>query len=257
MNRRLIDPVPGYAGMEGSIEGTKITLLNASTELPQKNQVTIGTATPEIEYAINIDSYTATYTSTTTDTASNIGANLAAAVNIAGLGVYAIASSTTGDIELVGTNGKPFSIYLSGGDAGFVASPLQAAAESSPIEFGKLIVTGATDKINVGRLPSDPVQRIRGISTQMHKGQEHRLGLGARYENTEPMCVKVTGSIWVEFEGEADITQPINYRFAAQGDLTELGGFTSTSDAGTAPLPSSSFLHVDGRLAEILINLLS
>ena len=97
---------------------------------------------------------------------------------------------------------------------------------------------------------------MRGITVHIQKGQIY--GGGAYYERTEPMSVRARGPIWVVAEdGLFDRTQPIHYRFAAQGDKTELGAITTTADAGTAPLPTATFLQLDGTdLAEINLNLL-
>lgn len=248
-----IESQPAFPGMEGSIEGARITLLNASNEVAQRNQITVGTVVANTDYTVIIDNRNITYRSSATDTATSIGSQLRQEINLAGLGVTATSDATTGDLTLTGTPGKPFDLIITGGDAGYVASQSATAAKSAPVKFGRVVVHEIADDLGVGRLPSNNSQAVRGISMHTHKGQKFMTG-GACYKHGEPMAVKIGGSIWVNFEGVPDITLPINYRFAATGDFTELGTLTSTLDGGTAQLPNAKFLAIEGTLAEILIN---
>jgi len=252
MSFRIEQPA-GVPGMEGSIDGTRITLLNASNELPQKDDIAIGTVTPLVDYIAIIDNINSTYTSTAIDTATTIGANLAEAININGLGVTAISDPTTGDISLTGTNGIPYDLILSGGDvATFLASPVQASAISSEIKFGRVIVRDIADDLDIGRLPTDNIQIPAGFTILSHKEQKY-MG-GACYRSGEEMPVKINGTTWIEFESLIDKTLPIHYRFQAVGVFTELGTLTTTPDAGTAVLPNASFFNIQGAtLAEVFL----
>ncbi len=247
-----IESMPGMPGMEGAIEGTRISLLNSSNQIPQRNQVAIGTIVADTEYQVIIDAYPVAYTSTALDTATTIGSNLAGAINLAGLGMNAVSDPTTGDITLDGYPGENHDVQVTGGGGGFTLATLQAAATSAPIKFGRVVVTDVNDDLGIGRLPSSDTQMVRGISLHVHKAQDYNGG--AYYHNGEEMAVKATGSVWVKFEGFPDKTLPIHYRYAAAGDFTEVGTLTSTPDGGTTELVGAKFLHIEGNLAEILVS---
>lgn len=142
--------------------------------------ITIGTATANTDYTVNVSGITATYTSEASPSVADIRTGLITAMTnnpqLKGIATATVGTDITVAANFPGTRGN-ITVTVLGGGTGYAVTKVQDALDSKKIPFGRVVVTGISDPSGVGKLPqaSTDIPRCIATRTDAHANAEGTL----------------------------------------------------------------------------------
>lgn len=195
--------LPGKVGLAYDLHAEEIDFTNAYPQAVQTSTVTVDTATDDTLYTFEVNGVSISYISGTGASLADIAAGLAAALNAEpAVRQSASADAAAAVVTIEGLiPGIPF--VLTESDANLTAADVTAAAEATPIPFGRLCVRGAASGLDVypnrlGRLPTsgdtDVDDIALGVSLLVYDQE------GTEYAPNARVAAMKEGRVWVEVD---------------------------------------------------------
>lgn len=223
---------------------TVLTYINDDPRAAQSDTITVATATNDKDYVVTINGIDITFTSDSTATVAEVADGLAAAIEAEPL-VNGTVDAVSDGVDTVTLTAKVAGVgyTLSEDDAELSTASVAANAEAAAIPFGRCVITNGLSATNnkLAKAVNDTdvtdtadLDSLAAGVTVRDETRELEVGSDtAEYPGGSAMGVLRKGQVYVKSEAAlSDPSDGVFVRNAADGDLDELGGFSTATGTG-------------------------